>query len=427
MELAALTWQRYRAFKEKQRLSLAPVTLIIGKNGSGKSIISRLPVLIANALLETAEGPVDLSAGTIEHAASYQDLVFSRGALPFALGSEFVNGTTIFSFETTLRYVQEKRVIAIEKFVLYRDQDVLLRVEISDADQLLADEPNFNIDLNGTATLGAGWRFRGLLPHGPEALGPDATEAASVLHQLRNAFSPPSYLGPFRAEPSYSHRTPSQTIRDLGSKGERAVELLADDCLRHGGELAESVSAWFAKQLGQAVSVDVSGDYPQVRVTDNGSGFAGALSDTGAGFAQCLPIVVQHFAYRFGRLKSPMLIVEQPELHLHPAAHGALADLIIETASGGNGWKPAVCVVETHSEQFIMRVRRRITEGLSPDKVKLWSLNHVESTEDVQTPEPLRKISFDSRGNPDTWPAGVFEEAFDDLAAMRRNVRERGL
>jgi hypothetical protein len=155
-------------------------------------------------------------------------------------------------------------------------------------------------------------------------------------------------------------RMPNQTIKALGSRGERALELLADDRLRRGGGLASQVSDWFASSMGQAIAVDIGGGEPKVFVTDAGSGFQVSLSDTGAGFSQALPIVVQHFAYRTGRLNSPVLIVEQPELHLHPGAHGALADLILQTSLSTEEWKGALCIVETHSEQFIMRLRRRI-------------------------------------------------------------------
>ncbi|NIE66485.1 AAA family ATPase [Burkholderia sp. Ax-1719] len=221
-------------------------------------------------------------------------------------------------------------------------------------------------------------------------------------------------------------RTPNQNIRELGPKGERALEILADDRLRRGGELSRKVSEWFGSAMGQQIEVDITGDQPQVRVADEATGLQVSLADTGAGFSQSLPVVVQHFAYRAGRIKSPILIVEQPELHLHPAAHGALADLVVQSATSQD-WQPATCLVETHSEQFIMRVRRRIAEGVAPERVKLWSLNHLDAQGDEAPPQPLRVISFDARGNPDAWPIGVFEEALSDLTAMRRSARGRGL
>src|SRR5436309_2771675 len=109
MRLSALTWNRYRSFKERQRVELAPVTIVIGRNGSGKSVISRLPLLLAGGVSGVSQGPLDLMAGDVEHAASYQDLVNMRGALPFSLGAEINGSEGHFAFETTMRHLNETR------------------------------------------------------------------------------------------------------------------------------------------------------------------------------------------------------------------------------------------------------------------------------------------------------------------------------
>lgn len=150
-----------------------------------------------------------------------------------------------------------------------------------------------------------------------------------------------------------------------------------------------------------------------------------SLADTGAGFSQVLPVVVQHHAFRKDRLPASTLIVEQPELHLHPGAHGAVMDLALQTVSGAPQIRTPNCMFETHSEQIIMRLRRRIAEGFDPNKVALWSLNHRESNDADAAEDPLRVIKFDASGDPDAWPVGVFEEALDDLTALRRAARER--
>lgn len=54
MKLKALIWNRYRSFKERQKVELAPLTVIIGKNGSGKSVISRLPLILSSGVKAAA-------------------------------------------------------------------------------------------------------------------------------------------------------------------------------------------------------------------------------------------------------------------------------------------------------------------------------------------------------------------------------------
>jgi predicted ATPase len=236
----------------------------------------------------------------------------------------------------------------------------------------------------------------------------------------------PSYLGPFRAEPGSVTRAPSQGVQTLGPRGERSIELLADDKLRHGGSVGKKVSTWFTETLGQGIAVDINGIRPQLMVTEDASAMDLSLADTGAGFAQVLPICVQNYAYQAGRLPGSLLIVEQPELHLHPAAHGNVADLVVASSKADQGWEPATCLIETHSEQFIMRIRRRIAEGLGVAQAVLWSLKHKESF-DEEDSEALRVIKFNDQGDPETWPVGVFEEAFADLAQARHAARDRGL
>ena len=131
-EGCALSWTRYRSFKDRQRVEVAPITLIIGRNGSGKSVISRLPLLLASGVDAGALDPLDLSAGGVVHAATYQDRVHSRGRLPFSLGAEVSSEGDRFEFETSLRYISEFRSLAVEAFWISRRGGRILQAELSD-------------------------------------------------------------------------------------------------------------------------------------------------------------------------------------------------------------------------------------------------------------------------------------------------------
>ena len=426
VRISALSWTRYRSFKEPQRVTVAPVTLIIGRNGSGKSVISRLPVLLASGVHADAIDPLDLSAGGVVHAATYQDLVHSRSRLPFSLGAEVSDGTDCFEFETSLRYVSELRSLAVESFWLSRRGEVLLDVALTDDGQLTSPDPHYKVTVSGLPTA-VSVSFSGLLPSVTGFEGAFREVLNEALAAIRRALPPPSYLGPFRVEASRFSRSPGQRVRDLGPKGERAIELLAEDQIRFGGNLVKGVSDWFSDALKQGISVDVLDDRSRLMVADHRSTTDVSLADTGAGFSQVLPMVVQHHAFRMRRLPASTLIVEQPELHLHPGAHGAVMDLALQTVGETLDGRKPNCIIETHSEQVIMRLRRRIAEGFDPTRVALWSVNHRESDDADAAEDPLRVITFDAGGDPDAWPLGVFEEALDDLTALRRAAREREL
>lgn len=75
------------------------------------------------------------------------------------------------------------------------------------------------------------------------------------------------------------------------------------------------------------------------------------LRDVGYGVSQALPLLLEGVVAKPGSL----LVVEQPELHLHPRAQARLADILIEIAARG-----VRCLIETHSEHLILQLRRRI-------------------------------------------------------------------
>lgn len=108
-------------------------------------------------------------------------------------------------------------------------------------------------------------------------------------------------------------------------------------------------------------------------------------------------------------------VIEQPELHLHDAAHAPLGDLLLDaTARPG-----CVMLVETHSEALLLRVRRRVAEGLPPERVALY---YVEAT---GASSSLRRIPLLPNGEVEGWPAGVFSESFEEVKAIRRAQRLR--
>ena len=423
MQPTAIFFSRYRAFKEEVRVNLPPLTLIIGKNGGGKSILTRLPLLIAGGLAQQAESPIDLSAGNVRHAARYEDLVHQRSAQPFMLGAEISDGTTVWQFRTTLRHMVENHALAFEKFELFEGGTALLTLTLATPEDLGRKDGEFALVRHGAPDAAVrGVAFIGLFPRGIT----DQPEASEVLARVRigfeRAFRAPAYLGPFRSEQGATGRVPRQGVQTLGPRGEGALDLLGDNSLRNDGELMRSVEEWFDRAMdGNRIIIDGGGGIPRLLVRDRAHNIDVELAETGAGFAQVLPIIVQIFGNDQGHLVNSLSIFEQPDLHLHPAAHGSVADLFVQSVKGGTQSR---YLCETHSEQFITRIRRRIAEGeLSPEAVQIISVGH-QSAEDSE-PEPLRVVKIDRFGNVDAWPIGVFDEAFDDLVALREAAAKR--
>jgi len=187
--------------------------------------------------------------------------------------------------------------------------------------------------------------------------------------------------------------------------------------LRADDALADAVSEWYRKHLdGWRLSVRQAGDSFGLRVGRT-STLAANLSQAGEGLQQVLPVVVHQLSrQRTGTTEGFLDVVEQPELHLHAEAQAPLADLFIDTALQGAGQ----VLVETHSQPVLLRVQRRVAEGRLPPE--LVALYFVEVTDEGSR---LRRIRLDEGGEADWWPAGVFEEGFREVAALRRAQRRR--
>lgn len=156
----------------------------------------------------------------------------------------------------------------------------------------------------------------------------------------------------------------------------------------------------------------------QVAPDDDGSFFD--LTQVGVGVSQVLPILVMCLLAPPGTT----LIVEQPELHLHPRVQTRLADFFASMI-----WLGKQCIIETHSEHLINRVRYRIAiaeeETLTNDV-----LLYFADMEDGQA--EYLPIRINKYGVIPDWPAGFFDEshalAADILragTAKRRREKER--
>ena len=123
------------------------------------------------------------------------------------------------------------------------------------------------------------------------------------------------------------------------------------------------------------------------------------LLDVGKGISQLLPILVS----AHGEVNRTIL-VEQPELHIHPKMQADIADLFIES---DNQW-----IIESHSENLLLRIQRRIREGeLDPDQVKLF---YIEKNKEGSA--EVIDIEFLADGNLSrNFPKGFFDVGLEEL------------
>ena len=127
---------------------------------------------------------------------------------------------------------------------------------------------------------------------------------------------------------------------------------------------------------------------------------------TGFGLTQVLPIVV---AALFAK-QNGIVMIENPEVHLHPAGQVAMGEFLAEVASVG-----VQVILETHSDHVLNGVRRAVKNGtLLPDAAALHFFRFRGGGEQAGAAQ-VQSPTVDGNGNIDTWPEGFFDQFDKDM------------
>ena len=234
------------------------------------------------------------------------------------------------------------------------------------------------------------------------------------------------YLGPLRDFPKRDYLWARSRPTDVGLRGEKAIDaiLAATDAgeqrnLVYKGRLQpfQAMIGYWLRHMGLIESFRVSeiaegSNRWQAHVTTRPGASEVLLTDVGFGGSQVLPVVtlLQYVP------EGSTVILEQPEIHLHPLAQAGLADVIIQAASH----RRVQVILESHSEHLLLRIQRRIAEEFFPsEQVKLYFCDAPKGV------SKLTPLEIDFFGNIHNWPDKFMGDAFNEVASaeLRRIAR----
>jgi predicted ATPase len=166
------------------------------------------------------------------------------------------------------------------------------------------------------------------------------------------------------------------------------------------GTLIEALLVWLKRMdLLDAIDTEETSKVGY-RLSVQGKGVSETqdLTSVGVGVSQVLPTLVLFLLAP----NNSILLIEQPELHLHPKVQSILGDFFLGMAECGKQ-----CIVETHSEYIVNRLRRRIVETPGKrilDKIKIYFV------EKEKAESRFREVQPNEYGSIHDWPKGFFDE-----------------
>jgi len=427
--------KNFRCFEDTGDIEVRPLTLFLGPNSSGKSSILHLLLALRQTAestdADTAFAPND---GWV-HLGSYPDFVFRH---------EWKR-----EIEVTLEFTAPKSPVPrsltllpwpIAFWVKWKYNRKTTQIHLCESSTRLGESWEETIhrqDKGGYEVVVKSLKG-GPAPGGERITAErlSSLRAAVVevsdgktrytltlligMAALRAELRRMMYLGPLREHPQRAYVVSGQAPSDVGVRGERAADVLwfVSRTKRKRHNILTRINEWL-KAFGIANELRLQrlgkSDHYQILFVDPHSKLPVNISDVGFGASQILPLIVQASYAPPGSL----LLIEQPEIHLHPRAQAVLGDLLLKTAIQGQ----TRVIVETHSEHLLARIQRRIAESDGGALAKNVAVYYFEPTSDGTK---IQRIELDEYGHlTEPIPSGFFEEGLTEAVEHMKAVSER--
>jgi hypothetical protein len=392
----------YKSISAPQSLEIRPLTILAGANSSGKSSVMQPLLLLKQTLAEASDpGAILLDGPNVKFTLAKHLLCLCKSnpcKNSFSVGIEVASQSTL-----TTKYVAADRGFRIES-MSYQESgkpDIVFKNDMSHSDisrQVPADFKDF------PAKVGSGSKWRivrnrcflelGVAARGSGTIRLGISPAAQARFLIEGLIHLPGLRG--NPEPTYPVRAVGRYFPGLfqdyvasvidkwQARKDGALSALKSDLERLG--LTWTVQATHVSDTRVELQV---GRLP--RAARGGAKDVVSIADVGFGVSQALPVVVAVHAARPGQL----VYIEQPEIHLHPRAQLAMAEILADAAKRG-----VRVVAETHSSLLLLGIQTLVAKGcLAPELVKLHWFSRGEDGCTVVNSKDL-----DAKGAFGDWP-----------------------
>lgn len=408
LRLKTIRGANYKAFDGAFNLEIAPVTVVFGRNGSGKTALVRLPLAIAEALAGAGSGAAGLPL-------QVRNMVLGKTL------ASFVHGGTADRYELGVSLERGDRTLELDVAVM-KDPRTETRLPGQWIERWsLQAKPGQHASFTWSRE---DKRYRAEHPEGAEpaayfrGLVPFLSDGARHPAALELGVGPRVlHLGAARGIPGEDF-VPEQpnVVLDVESDGASTRRVLGALKFHPRQEILatviENVRTCFDVDLRveEVAQGAIQGMVCTAKPCDRSS--YQLLTELGTGLAHALPLLVQYaVAAHDDEGSSSLILCEEPEAHAHPQVQARIADVVWRSVMKGR----CATVIETHSETFVLRIRRRVAEGLlRPEDVAFYWVDDEGAATEV------RRLHIDRSGHIEGWPEGWFDTAMHEVREIHR-------
>lgn len=441
--LTEVSVKNFKAFQD-EKLKLGKITVLLGPNNSGKSSIISVFKLLTQTVDSNDKAISLLLNGIMGDFGTYRDIVFqnyrakpigiSISCIPTELPSyideirpsDEINANLIFKYRPVRRELilkeseiklNRKNILSTEysedteKQIIKKIKGKIvpnsMRSNFSDALRMTNFLPEhfFHYRLRRNKNSGVSEFFSSSVSNALDKLN----DLSMVLH---NEIRRIEYIGAMRVFPERTFLFAGENRSRIGAAGENTANILAIDDARSKSKsksLRSKVSDWLtrATMASDIKIVPISDRYYEIRVQHPITKEYQNFADVGFGHSQILPVLVAGYNLTSGQT----LLVEQPEIHLHPKAQAELGSFFYDLYCN-----KVQTIIETHSEHLILRLQQYVAEGLIyPEDLSVY---YIYPTKEKKV---VKKLNLDNKGFfVDEWPEGFFPERLEEAKKLAK-------
>ena len=412
-------------------INLSKINLFLGPNNSGKSaILSSLSLLSQTMKSPDFDLPLSFS-GPYKEFGTFYDVVFNNDLrrnieIGFSLEAPPISkgGADELFANFSFKYRPRLRDLLVSNIEYKQDRRFLLKAKRARKSKRLLFESTYLEGSKGKPLyLDKYFALNHFLPFPTvDLMRKISSKDLFALHgpsrQIRSVLESIEYLGPFRMEPTRFHRYSGEKPSSVGPHGEYAQDLLLRYYLYDRKKRKELfiqlkrylekmgiASPLYIEEISDMV-FEILAKHPITQEIVN-------LADIGYGCSQVLPILLAGFTMK----PHSILMIEQPELHLHPKAQAELGNFILDISELRDQ-----IIIETHSEHLLLRLQTLVASGhIDENDIKV---HYVYSAKDGK--KKVKELNMDEKGLfIEDWPEGFFPERYEEARKLAKAARRK--